>query len=126
MAPHFTPGMRQEALRSMISKVGLTDHAAQPIGTLSGGQLQRALIARALIAKPDIAILDEPLSYLDRHFGAVLYDMLAEISPGTTIVLVSHEMTELAEIATRHIIVDHGITECHSRHHAVHYDCDCE
>ena len=65
-------------LDDMLARVGLSDYAATPIGELSGGQLQRALFGRALITNPEVLILDEPTSYVDRHFGQMMIDLLRE------------------------------------------------
>ena len=61
---------------SMLSELELEWKASSPIGLLSGGQLQRALLGRALVADPEVVVLDEPLSYLDKHFERKLYQML--------------------------------------------------
>ena len=109
-----------EALRLM----GLEEHAAKSIGALSGGQQQRALLGRAIISRPRVLVLDEPLSYVDKQFEHYIYDLVAELSESTTILLVSHEMSTIAGMANRHLIIDHTLHECHSSHHHVHYDCD--
>lgn len=106
-----------------LNLVELEHKADSPIGALSGGQLQRALLGRAIIAHHDILVLDEPLSYIDRKFENRIYDIIAGISRDTTVLLVSHEMTRFAEMANRHLIVDHEITECHSASHLIHCDC---
>ncbi|MCM1449463.1 MAG: ATP-binding cassette domain-containing protein [Clostridiales bacterium] len=95
-----------------------------PIGSLSGGQLQRALLGRAIISKPQILVLDEPLSYLDKHFEHCTYKLLEQLAPYTTILLVSHEMTTIASMATRHLIVDHTLHECTAHHHYVKTECE--
>ena len=123
MAPHASSAQRRRMVDEMIERVELTTHAANPIGEISGGQLQRALLGRALVAQPEVAVLDEPLSYLDRHFEKRLYEELEAIAPRTTIILVSHEMTRIAEMANRHISINHGLRECTSSRHGVHYDC---
>lgn len=108
----------------MLRTVGLDDRAGQVIGTLSGGQLQRALLGRALISRPSVIVLDEPLSYVDKHFEHFIYDLLDRIRHDVTILLVSHEMSVISGMANRHFIIDHTLEECHSHHHSVHYDCD--
>ena len=123
MAPGLSNSEKTEMIDEMINRVELHTHAGSPIGEISGGQLQRALLGRALIASPEVLVLDEPLSYLDRHFEQKLYDELAVIAPETTIVLVSHEMTRIAGMASRHVVIDHTLRECHYSSHAVHYDC---
>ncbi|MCM1076158.1 MAG: ATP-binding cassette domain-containing protein [Bacteroides sp.] len=116
-------------LRSRVEEItrlmGLEGHADASIGNLSGGQLQRALLGRAIISRPKLLVLDEPLSYVDKRFEHHIYDIVAELSKTTTLLLVSHEMSTIAGMANRHLIIDHTLTECHSAHHQVHYDCDC-
>lgn len=123
----YAAGMtgKKEAVESTLSTVGLIEHADMPIGTLSGGQLQRTLLGRAIISQPDILILDEPLSYLDKHFEQKVYELLEALAPTTTIILVSHEMTAIAKMAKRHLIVDGSIHECCASHHFYHA-CDEE
>lgn len=103
----------EEALR----EVELTAHADKPIGALSGGQQQRTLLARAIISRPELLILDEPLSYVDKHFEQKIYNIIGKMAGHTTIILVSHEITTIASMANRHLIVDGSITECHSARH---------
>ena len=115
-----------ELTRETVRLMGLEEHAAKSIGSLSGGQLQRALLGRAIISRPRLLVLDEPLSYVDKQFEHYIYDLVAELSHTTTILLVSHEMSTIAGMANRHLIIDHTLHECHSQHHHVHYDCDCD
>lgn len=111
---------------SQLDAVEMALRADSAIGRLSGGQLQRVLLARALVANPEILVLDEPLSYLDKHFEHRVYEILRSLRPATTIVLVSHEMSHIDAMATRHIIVERTVTNCNSCSHAVHYDCEPE
>lgn len=101
----------------MLHEVELVEHASKPIGVLSGGQQQRALLGRALISNPEMLVLDEPLSYVDKHFEERIYDIIRRLASKTTIILVSHEITTVAAIANRHIIVDRTLTVCSSAHH---------
>lgn len=107
----------------MTATVGLDGRENAAIGELSGGQMQRALLARAIISGPELLVLDEPLSYVDKHFEQRIYSIIADLAPRTTIILVSHEMSTIAEMANRHLIVDGHIDICHSRNHFMHYDC---
>ena len=115
---------RECRFRETIAMMGLEEHAGKPIGQLSGGQLQRALLGRAIIAGPQLLVLDEPLSYIDKRFEARLYQLISELARTTTIVLVSHEMSAISGMANRHFIVDHCLHECTARPHGVHVDCD--
>lgn len=123
-----TPGLSRsdvsDRLDAMLDLVELRAHRDKAIGTVSGGQLQRALLGRALIARPEMLVLDEPLSYLDKHFEQRVYDIVGDLRGKATILLVSHEMTTIAAMANRHLIVNGTVSECHAHHHAVHYDCD--
>lgn len=107
-----------------IRIIGLEEHASKSIGSLSGGQLQRALLGRAIISQPRLLVLDEPLSYVDKQFEHYIYDLVDRLSHTTTILLVSHEMSTIAGMANRHLIIDHTLHECPSHHHHVHYECD--
>lgn len=107
-----------------IKMIGMEEHAHRPIGMLSGGQLQRTLFGRAIISQPTLLVLDEPLSYLDKKFEHRLYGIVADISKSATILLVSHEMSEISTMATRHLIIDHTLRECTAAHHYVRSECD--
>lgn len=121
---NLDPAEREARYRETLQAVGLENHADQAIGVLSGGQLQRALLGRAIISRPQLLVLDEPLSYIDKRFEAHLYELMREIARTTTIVLVSHEMSTIAGMANRHFIVDHTLHECTAHHHYVHTGCD--
>ncbi len=120
-------GVTKENLKKRVDEtlalIDLQPHARQTIGTLSGGQLQRALLGRALISNPSILVLDEPLSYIDTRFEGRLYDLLKGLPISTTILLVSHEMSVISGMATRHLIVDHTVHECTSHHHFIPSPC---
>lgn len=121
ISPKCEEGRKRMA--EMLDLTGLGNHRDSAIGSLSGGQLQRALLGRALISRPEVLVLDEPLSYVDKHFEQRIYEILREKAGNTTIVLVSHEMTAIAAMATRHIIVDGTVHVCHSDNHRVVCDC---
>ena len=59
--------------KDTVETTGLTDLLDRPIGDLSGGQLQRTLLARAIVSNPDVIVLDEPLSYVDKQFEHQIY-----------------------------------------------------
>ena len=115
---------RQGRVDDTIMLMGLEAHRRQPIGVLSGGQLQRALLGRALVSRPGVLVLDEPLSYIDKRFESRLYDILSGVSEDTTILLVSHELSMIDHMANRHIIIDGGLHECSAPHHYVSSGCD--
>ena len=115
---------RLHRIEQTVVQVGLESHLNSPIGSLSGGQLQRALLGRAVISNPSVLVLDEPLSYIDKHFEARMYEIIADLARHTTILLVSHEMSTIAGMANRHLIVDRDVHECTAAHHYVRTACD--
>lgn len=119
----ITAAQRSELIERAIATVGLEERRDFTLDRLSGGQLQRTLLARAIISSPQILVLDEPLSYLDKIFEHRVYDIISEIAPATTIILVSHEMSRIASMANRHIIIDHRLEECTADHHYFAIDC---
>lgn len=112
-------------LEEILETVGAVPFRTRTLHGLSGGQLQRTLLGRALISRPELLVLDEPLSYVDKEFERQIYGLVREASRHATIVLVSHEMSVISEMATRHIIVASGtISPCHAAHH--HYISPCD
>ena len=115
---------RERLVAETLKKIEMEAFADNPIGQLSGGQLQRALVGRAIISRPQLLVLDEPLSYIDKRFEHHLYGLIEEMAKDTTILLVSHEMSKISAMANRHLIIDHTLHECSAAHHYVHSDCD--
>jgi zinc transport system ATP-binding protein len=88
----YDRGDRERAARA-LEQVGLADHAERQIGRLSGGQLQRVLVARALAVDAEVLLLDEPASSLDPESSGQLYGLLSALSRGgMTVVLVDHDV----------------------------------
>ena len=82
----------REVALSSLEKVEMADHAGRQIGKLSGGQLQRVMIARALAVEPRLLLLDEPAASLDTRIGVSVYALLKELSHDMTLVLVTHDV----------------------------------
>ena len=76
-----------------LQQVGLGDLAHRHFSAISGGQRQRALIARALVGHPEVLVLDEPTASLDAHAEAEVYDLLDELHKTMTIVMVTHDFS---------------------------------
>ncbi len=79
-------------VNEVVDRMGLNGLEDRAIGELSGGQLQRALLGRAIISDPAMVILDEPSTYIDKQFEARLYQLLADLNHTCAIVLVSHDI----------------------------------
>ncbi len=91
LSARFTADERERG-KQTIARMGLEGLEKRSIGQLSGGQLQRALLGRAIISDPSVVILDEPSTYIDKRFEARLYQLLAEINKECAIILVSHDI----------------------------------
>lgn len=83
---------QKEKVKKVASQMGVADLMNKPIGELSGGQLQRTLLGRAIIDDPELLILDEPNSYVDKKFENSFYSLLEEINKNTAIIMVSHDV----------------------------------
>ncbi len=99
----------RRAVERELGRFGLERHAATPIGDLSGGQLQRVLIARALVSDPEILFLDEPLASIDAEFRDVLLATLRELNERIPVVLVTHDMTPFAGVARQIACVNRAL-----------------
>lgn len=105
-------GEDREAAREALQQVGAWDLRHKPIGMLSGGQLQRVLIARALAGRPRILLLDEPTSNVDVAAEEGIFGFLRQLSETMTIVLVSHDVGFISEYVARVACVNRSIV-CH-------------
>ncbi len=86
------------AVAAALESYGLERVAREPVGALSGGQLQRTLIARAMVGEPEILFLDEPLASIDTEFRGRLVDALVEINRRIPVVVVTHDLTPFAGV----------------------------
>ena len=86
-------GQRDERVAEVLELVGLTRHAGQRPGELSGGQQQRVGVARALVARPEVLIADEPTGQLDSEAAERIMDLILEVTRirGTATVVATHD-----------------------------------
>lgn len=83
------------------------------LGNLSGGQLQRALIARALASEPELLILDEPTANIDLRGERDIFDVLKAFQSKQTIIVVSHDIAFISKYVTRVACLNRTLI-CHS------------
>jgi ABC-2 type transport system ATP-binding protein len=93
---------------SLLEQFGLDRPGGRP-DDFSGGQIQRMMIARALMHSPAVLFLDEPSTGLDPAARLFLWEKVAELKAGgTTVVITTHDMDEAATLSDRVAIIDHG------------------
>jgi len=90
----------QRRVQEAVAAVGAEAYADAPVGRLSGGELQRLLLAQALIGSPQLLLLDEPLANLDLHFQQELVQLIFRVSKerGAAVVLVAHDVNPLLPV----------------------------
>jgi zinc transport system ATP-binding protein len=97
------------AVAAAIDTVGLAERADTPIGSLSGGQQRRALIARALAAEPDVLVMDEPTAGVDAANQEILAATLRSlVERGSTLLIVAHELGPLEPLISRVVVMRDG------------------
>lgn len=103
--------------RQLLKKLNLLPLLHRHISQLSGGQKRRILLARSLISKPKLLILDEPSSGLDKQATADLYELLAQLNEqGLSILMVSHDQEAVKTYAKNVVMIDKTIQFHGSKH----------
>ncbi|MRX06252.1 ATP-binding cassette domain-containing protein [Pseudoduganella sp. FT25W] len=105
----------QRLVTRLLAEVGLQDHAQALPKQLSGGQAQRAAIARGLFTQPRVLLLDEPFSAVDAFTRMKLQDLLLKVAyqHKLTVLLVTHDIDEALYLSDRIVLLDGGLTEFH-------------
>ena len=105
--------LEDQAIEHVSSELTLSpDFVNATIGTFSGGQFQRALIAFALLGNPNMLLFDEPTASLDELNGEHIYELVHELQnqKGITVILVSHDLSVVYRYATRVLCLSKGKT----------------
>lgn len=102
--------VQREKAKRALETVGMGDQAGQLIGTLSGGQLQRVMVARVLVTEPELMLLDEPTAGVDARSAAALYELLDRLrrERGITIAMVTHDTAQASAYANRVFCLEEG------------------
>lgn len=99
----------KELAKELMQKVGILKLAKKAIGELSGGELQRGLLCRAIISKPKLLILDEPTNFVDNKFEQELYSILTELNKNMAIIVVSHDLGTITSVVKSIVCVNRSV-----------------
>jgi len=112
----LTPGTmgraEWQATRRALGEVEAADLVGRRISSLSGGQLQRVLLSRALVSEPAVMILDEPTANIDQRLESDIFDLLKQLNARMTILVVSHDVGFICGYVTRVACVNRTLV-CH-------------
>jgi zinc transport system ATP-binding protein len=98
----------------LLEQMGITDLKSKAIGELSGGQMQRVFLCRALISSPPLLLLDEPNTFVDTSFEVSFYEILKNLNQEKAIVLVSHDIGVIASYVKNIACINNGTLYYHS------------
>jgi ABC-2 type transport system ATP-binding protein len=103
------PRVRAERATVLLEQFGLKERQNDKVDMFSGGQMQRVMIARALMHSPEVLFLDEPTTGLDPAARLFVWDRIRELrESGVTVMITTHDMDEAAALSDRVGIMDHG------------------
>ena len=104
----YTKADRKKAM-DLLEMAGIADVANRQISEISGGQMQRALLCRAVILDPKLLILDEPTNFVDNKFENELYTLLRRLNERMAIVMVSHDLGTITSVVKSIVCVNRSV-----------------
>ena len=105
------PDTERRAFDELVERLTLRALLGAYLTELSGGELKRALVARALVGRPELLVLDEPTASLDVEARAALWRLIDELPPDASVVLATHDLAPGSFRPTRALRVDRGVVE---------------
>ena len=108
MLKRYTSADRKRAME-LLDMAGVADIADRQISEISGGQMQRALLCRAVILEPKLLILDEPTNFVDNKFENELYTLLHRLNERMAIVMVSHDLGTITSVVKSIVCVNRTV-----------------
>jgi zinc transport system ATP-binding protein len=112
---------QKDATREAMEMMGITALQNRSLGTLSGGQMQRALIARSLVSQPEILLLDEPTANVDTQAEADIYSLLQKLAGDVTIIMVTHDLKTSIEQVDRVLCVQNDVSTFKTKEVCEHF-----
>ena len=100
---------QEEMAHGLLRSFGLLDLLRSPVSSLSGGELQRLLIVRALATEPRLLLLDEPMAHLDTENRELLYGILKQRPRDTAFLMATHDTEALSQHFSRVVFLNQGI-----------------
>lgn len=116
---------KQNIINETLEQLQLSHLARKPFTQLSGGERQKVLLARALIAQPTLLILDEPTSNIDPNAQNEIYELLGKLNAHMSIIVVSHDMSFALKYAQK-ILYIHQCAITESREVLLKTNCEAE
>ena len=105
----ISPSVLRTRVPALLERVGLADRAREPIARFSKGMVQRLALAQAVLAEPELLVLDEPMEGLDLSARLLLQEIVAEQrDAGKTVLIVSHALGEVAQVCDRVAVLVEG------------------
>ena len=104
----YSSADRERAIQ-LLEMAGIADIAERQISEISGGQMQRALLCRAVILEPKLLILDEPTNFVDNQFENELYTLLHRLNERMAIVMVSHDLGTITSVVKSIVCVNRTV-----------------
>mgnify|MGYP002515256948 CR=1 FL=1 len=106
---------KKRRIYTIIKELGLEKEAGKPLHSLSGGNRQKAIIARAIAQGTSIIVLDEPLNFLDIKSRLMVLDYLKflQTNKGVTIIMIHHDIEQIREYLDEVVVIDQGFLEGH-------------
>ena len=104
----YSTADRKRAMQ-LLEMAGISEIAERQISEISGGQMQRALLCRAVILEPKLLILDEPTNFVDNQFENELYTLLRRLNERMAIVMVSHDLGTITSVVKSIVCVNRTV-----------------
>jgi tungstate transport system ATP-binding protein len=102
-------GNSRDDVLHTLEEVGLSGYESRSANTLSGGEMQRIALARAMVIKPEVLLLDEPTANLDPRSASSIDDLIGHLAQsGMTVIIASHNMTECRRLANKVVVLVKG------------------